>query len=151
MCLRNYAAALEAYQYAAHLTPANPDSYQNIASAYVAAGRNEEAAVALLETLLLDSSRQELLRYLVGIYRQIDRDGCAVTADHSVAQLNTNCALVKTHICRAYAGLSQNFLEAKQPAMANQTRDNAVNTYKCAAAMFDQSHGATIKSTGAGE
>ena len=141
MRLGNYEDALKAYQYMCHLAPANPDSYQSIASAYIAMGRNEEAAITLLEALLLDGSRQEALRYLVEIYRQIDRDGNALifAPGHPVAQLNADCALVKGHICRAYAGLNRVFLDAKQPTLARQTRDNAINTYKCAAALFDKS------------
>ena len=139
MRLGNYVDALKAYQAMAHLAPANPDSYQSIASAYISAGRNEEAAITLLQALLLDGNRQEALRYLVEIYKQIDRDGCALifSPGHPVAQLNADCALVKTHICRAYANLNQTFLDAKQPALAKQTRDNALNTYKCDAALFN--------------
>ena len=139
MRLGNYDEALNAYQYMCHLAPANPDSYQSVASAYISAGRNEEAAITLLEALLLDGGRQEALRYLVEIYRQIDKDGCAIifAPGHPVAQLNADCALVKAHICRAYAGLNRIFLDAKQPALAKQTRDNGINTYKCAAALFD--------------
>ena len=123
-----------------HLAPANPDSYQSIASANIAAGRNEDAAIALLQALLLDGGRQEPLRYLVEIYRQIDRDGTAIifAPGHPVAQLNADCPLVKTHICRAYAGLNRIFLDARQPALAQQTRDNALNNYKCSAALFDR-------------
>jgi len=139
MRLGKYEEALQAYLYMCHLAPANPDSYQSVASAYIAAGRNEEAAITLLEALLLDGGRQEALRYLVEIYRQIDRDGCAIifAPGHPVAQLNADCALVKAHICRAYAGLNRIFLDAKQMALAQQTRDNGINTYKCAAALFD--------------
>ena len=140
MRLGNYDDALKAYQYMTHLAPANPDSYQSVASALIAAGRNEEAAIALLEALLLDGGRQEPLRYLVEIYRQIDRDGCALifAPGHPVAQLNADCPLVKTHICRAYAGLNRIFIDAHQPVLAKQTRDNALNSYKCSAALFDR-------------
>ena len=140
MRLGNYEDALKAYRYMCHLAPANPDSYQSIASAQIAAGNNEDAAISLLEALLLDGGRQEALRYLVEIYRQIDRDGCALifAPGHPVAQLNADCPLVKTHICRAYAALNRTFLDAHQPVLAKQTRDNALNSYKCSAALFDR-------------
>jgi tetratricopeptide (TPR) repeat protein len=139
MRLGNHDEALRAYHYMQHLAPTNPDSYLSIASVYITTGRNEDAAITLLEALLLDSNRQEALRLLVEIYRQIDKDGCAVifTASQQVPQLNADCALVKTHICRAYAGLSQIFARAKQSALAANTRDNAMKTYKCAPELFN--------------
>lgn len=139
MRLGNYAKAHEAYLYMRHLAPTNPDSYLSIASVYITTGKNEAAAIALLQALLLDSSRQEALRLLVEIYRQIDRDGCAViaTPDRQVPQLNADCALVRAHICRAYAGLSQIFAESKQAKLAQQTRENAINNYKCPAELLE--------------
>jgi len=140
MRLNNHDEALRAYFYMQHLSPTNPDGYLSIASVYITTGRNEEAAVTLLEALLLDSNRQEALRLLVEIYRQIDKDGCAVifSPSHPVPQLNADCALVKTHICRAYAGLSTIFAQAKQPALAASTRDNALKNYKCPPELFEQ-------------
>ena len=139
MRLGNHDEALRAYYYMQHLSPTNPDGYLSIASVYITTGKNEDAAVTLLEALLLDSNRQEALRLLVEIYRQIDKDGCAVifSPSHPVPQLNADCALVKSHICRAYAGLSQIFTQAKQPALAASTRDNAIKNYKCPPELFD--------------
>ncbi|MCG3149708.1 MAG: hypothetical protein PCFJNLEI_03173 [Verrucomicrobiae bacterium] len=140
MRLGNHDEALRAYLYMQHLAPTNPDAYLSIASVHITSGRNEEAAVTLLQALLLDSNRQEALRLLVEIYRQIDKDGCAVifSPSHPVPQLNADCQLVKTHICYAYAGLSQIFQRAKQTGLAASTRDNATKNYKCPAELFDR-------------
>jgi tetratricopeptide (TPR) repeat protein len=133
MRLGNYAEALKAYQYMRHLSPTNPDSYLSIASVYITTGKNEDAAITLLQALLLDSNRSEALRLLVEIYRQIDRDGNAVIMlqGRPTPQLNADSPLVKMHICRAYAGLTQIFIETKQFALAQQTQKNAVDNYKC--------------------
>ncbi len=132
--------ALNAYLYMRHLAPTNPDAYMSIASVFIAGGRAEDAAIALLQTLLLDSNRQEALRLLTEIYRQIDRDNCAVTVDPntSAPKLNADCPLVHNHICVAYAGLVQVFAETKQLPLARQTRDNAIKSYGCGRELFEK-------------
>jgi tetratricopeptide (TPR) repeat protein len=138
MRLGNHDEALHAYLYMRHLSPTNPDAYLSIASVHITAGRNEEAAIALLQALLLDSNRQEALRLLVELYRQIDKEGCAVlfAPSRPVPQLNADCPLVRHHICIAYANLSQIFLQARQTGLANQTRASALENYKCSETLF---------------
>lgn len=129
--------ALDAYIYMCHLAPTNPDAYLSIASVLLAAGRIEEAAITLLEALLLDSNRQEALRLVTDIYRQIDTAGCAVVLQpNQPPRLNADCAIVHNHICAAYGGLAKTFLETKQLALAQQTLQNAVQNYHCPPEMF---------------
>ena len=132
--------ALNSYLYMRHLAPTNPDAYLSLASVFIHAGRAEEAAIVLLQTLLLDSNRQQALNLLTEIYRQIDRDNCAVTVDPSTSapRLNADCPLVRKHICLAYAGLTQVFAETKQLALARQTRDNAIKSYACDRELFEK-------------
>ncbi len=123
--------AIEAYLYMRHLSPTNPDAYLSIASVLLAAGRVEDAIINLLQALLLDSNRQDALSTLVGIYRQVDREGCAVVFSQNQPRLNAQCPLVHGHICTAYAGLAQVFLETRNPPLAQQTVDNAIKNYAC--------------------
>jgi len=141
MRLGKYQEALNAYLYMRHLAPTNPDAYLSIASVFVSAGRPEDAAIALLQTLLLDSNRQEALRLLTEIYKQIDKEGCSVIYEPGkpAPKLNADCQLVRNHICTAYAGLVQVFAEARQWSVARQTRDNAMKSYKCAQDLFEKS------------
>jgi tetratricopeptide (TPR) repeat protein len=140
MRLGNYQGALEAYLYMRHLAPTNPDAYLSLASVYIAAGKTEDAAISLLQALLLDSNRQEALRLLVDLYRQVDREGCSVVfaAGQTQPKLNADCALVRNHICTAYYGLIEVFLTAKQWALAQQTKDNALKNYSCPAEPFNK-------------
>lgn len=138
MRLSQLQPALEAYMYMRHLAPTNPDAYLSIASVYLFAGNLEEAAVSLLQALLLDSSRQEALRLLVDIYRQIDREGCAVVMAQDQPRLNADCAIVRNHICLSYYGLVQVFLNAKQYDIAKQTKENALASYNCPPEPFEQ-------------
>ncbi len=131
--LGNHAKALEAYQYMRHLLPTHPDAYLGLSSAYIATGRQEDAAITLMQVLLLDSNQQDALQLLVDIYPGIDREGCAIirVPNRPMPQLNAECGIVKTHLCKAYAGLVRIYIEAKQTAQAEQTRTIALTLYKC--------------------
>ncbi|HUK83593.1 MAG TPA: tetratricopeptide repeat protein [Verrucomicrobiae bacterium] len=140
MRLGNYPGALEAYQYMRHLAPTNPDAYLSLASVYLAEGKTENAAIALIQTLLIDSNREQALQELFGLYRQIDREGCSVvvTPGQQQPKLNADCPLVHKHICAACYGLVEVFVEAKQWGVAEQTRNNALKNYSCSPEPFDK-------------
>jgi protein O-mannosyl-transferase len=138
MRMSQYQQALDAYTYMRHLAPTNPDAYLSIASVYLATGHSEEAGISLLEALLLDSTRTQTLRLLVDIYRQIDHEGCAVIMNSGQPRLNLDCTIVHDHICSAYYGLVQVFVEAKQYDMAKQTKLNALNSYHCPPDAFEK-------------
>lgn len=139
MRLSEYQKALDAYLYMRHLAPTNPDAYLSIASVYLATGHAEEAAVTLLQALLIDGSRTQALRLLADIYRQIDKEGCAVIMNQGEPRLNMDCTIVRNHICSAYYGLIQVFLESKDMELhrkAVEAEQNAVRNYHCPADAF---------------
>jgi protein O-mannosyl-transferase len=138
MRMSQYPQALDAYLAMRHLAPTNPDAYISIASVYLSSGHPEEAAVTLLQALLLDSNRAEALRTLVDIYHQIDHEGCAIIMDKDKPRLNSECALIHNHVCSAYYGLIQVFFEAKQYDLVKQTKQNALKTYHCPPEAFGQ-------------
>jgi len=140
MRLGEYQKALDAYFHMRHLAATNPDSYLSIASVYLATGHAQEGAVTLLEALLLDPNRTQALRLLTEIYRQIDKEGCAlITNGGGEPRLNLNCTIVHNHICSAYYGLMQAFLETKDVDLhrkAAEAADNAVHNYNCPPDIF---------------
>ncbi len=140
MRLGQYRSALDSYLYMRHLSPGNPDAYMSIASVYIAAGKSEDAAIALLQALLLDSNRHDALDTLVSLYRQIDREGCSVVFQpgQQAPKLNADCPLVRSHICMAYYGLVQVFLDAKQYESAEQTKQAALRNYPCSPEQFQK-------------
>jgi tetratricopeptide (TPR) repeat protein len=134
MRMAEYQKALDAYLYMRHLAPTNPDAYLSIASVYLATGHAEEAGISLLQALLLDGSRTQALRLLADIYRQIDKEGCAVIMNQGEPRLNLDCTIVRNHICSAYYGLIQVFLETKDQDLHRKAVDaeqNAVRNYRC--------------------
>lgn len=142
-CMRigQYNDARKAYLYMRHLSPANPDACISLASVAIAQNKLDEAAVFLLETLLLDNSRQEALRTLINVYRQIDREGNALVSPPGAQvqpRLNAESTLVRKHLCAAYLDLVQVFIGAKQYELAQTTRLNALKTCNCPPGPFDQ-------------
>jgi protein O-mannosyl-transferase len=140
MRLGKFQDALNAYLYMRHLSPTNPDAYLSIASVFLAAGQAGDAVIPLLQALLIDSNRHDALQQLIAIYQQIDRDGCSMVREpgNPTPRLNAECPMVHDHICRAYAGLVEVFVEARQRPMAKQTRDSAMKTYHCPTELFDK-------------
>jgi len=65
-------------------------------------------------------------------------EGCAVIMNPGQPRLNLDCAIVRNHICSAYYGLVQVFLEAKQYELAKQTKQNAIQNYHCTPDIFQQ-------------
>jgi hypothetical protein len=45
---------------------------------------------------------------------------------------------VRTNICTAYVGLVQVFLDTTQPALAEQTKQNALKNYSCPPESFNR-------------
>jgi tetratricopeptide (TPR) repeat protein len=139
--------------YMRHLSPTNPDAYLSIASVYLATGHAEEAGISLLQALLLDGSRTQALRLLADIYRQIDKEGCAVIMSQGEPRLNLDCAIVRNHICSAYYGLIQAFLETNDQELhrkAGEAVQNALNNYHCPPDAFKKlipSQPTTVSST----
>jgi tetratricopeptide (TPR) repeat protein len=134
MRLSENSKALDAYLTMRHLAPTNPDAYLSIASVYLATGHADEACTALMQTLLLDSSRTQALRLLADIYRQIDREGCAVVTNQGEPRLNLDCPIVRNQICSAYYGLMQVFLQTKDMDLhrrAAEAEQNALHNYHC--------------------
>jgi tetratricopeptide (TPR) repeat protein len=140
MRLGQYADAREAYRYMRHLAPTNPDAYISLATVAVAENKQEEAAIYLLQALLLDNSRQEVLRALINVYRQIDKDGNALIISPGLIQsqprLNADSPLVRRHLCAAYTELVRTFVEAKQYELAQNTYQSALRSYNCAPETF---------------
>ncbi len=138
MRLLKYGNALQEFFYAQHLVPNNPDIYLNIGRAYLAMGQKEDAAVALLQTYLLDNSRRDVGGQLLELYRDLDRDNCAIIGVDNKSQLNLGCPIIRRHVCLAYLGLTRVFIEAKQEALARQFKDIAIKNYSCAPEEFNR-------------
>jgi hypothetical protein len=103
---------------------------------YLLANHPEEAAITLVEALLIDGNRKDALSALTDIYRQIDHEGCALVTTGGQPRLNADCAIVHNHLCSAAIGLIRIFVEAKQFDVAAQMQHTALQTYHCPSELF---------------
>jgi hypothetical protein len=85
------------------VNPSNVEAYTEIADAYLAQGRGEDAAIALAEGMFVTqdgSLRADLLK----LYQSgVDQAGCAVIPGPRGPALNPSCAIVKRDLCAASA------------------------------------------------
>jgi protein O-mannosyl-transferase len=91
--------ALSAATQARTLDPSNVDAYGEIAGAYLAQSRGEDAAIALAEGMFATSDsglREDLLK----LYQSgVDTKGCAVVAGPRGPALNPACDIVQRDLC----------------------------------------------------
>jgi tetratricopeptide (TPR) repeat protein len=93
--------ALTAALQAQTIDPANAGVYDQIADAYFAQGRGEDAAIALAEGMFLSGDRG-LLDELLKLYQSgVDSKGCAVKAGPHGPTLNPACEIVVRDLCAA--------------------------------------------------
>lgn len=136
--LSEYDKALQAFLQMRHLVPDNPDVYLNIGRVLLAMGKKEAAAVSLLQTCLLDNNRKDAWSQLLELYRDLDRDNCAVVVIEGRQQLNFDCPVVRRHVCAAYLDMVRVFVETKQGASARRIKEVAIKNYSCAPEEFDR-------------
>ena len=95
--------ALAAATQAQAIDPANSAAYDEMADAYFAQQRGEDAAVTLAEGGLLTGDRN-LREELIKLYQSgLDEQGCAVVQGPRGPALNPNCAIVRRDLCEAAA------------------------------------------------
>jgi hypothetical protein len=101
--LRQVEQALPPAREARAINPANVEVYTQIADAYLAQGRGEDAAIALAEGMFVTgdaSLRDDLLK----LYQSgVDTNGCAVIPGPRGAALNPGCEIVRRDLCAGTA------------------------------------------------
>jgi hypothetical protein len=111
--LGNAGEALPSAIRAQKIEPANVEVYGQIADAYLAQSRGEDAAIALAQGMFATSSallRSDLLK----LYQSgVDAQGCAVINGPRGPALNPACDIVRRDLCAAAA-------QAHRPDLAGQ-------------------------------
>jgi tetratricopeptide (TPR) repeat protein len=101
--LGNAGEALSAANHARTIDPTNVDVYGEIADAYLAQSRGEDAAIALAQGMFATSNgmlRDDLLK----LYQSgVDAKGCAVISGPRGPALNPACDIVRRDLCAAAA------------------------------------------------
>jgi tetratricopeptide (TPR) repeat protein len=97
--LRRPREAGQAFRYGRALR-ALPEFSEGLAEAWRAQGDERQAAIALMEGLLMDPAQRRLAARLAELYRQTQPASCAVNS----TGIDMDCPLVREHLCAAARG-----------------------------------------------
>jgi protein O-mannosyl-transferase len=126
--------AYDAASYVRMLAPRYIGAYEVMGEALIAANRREDAAVELLEGLVVSRGDKGLMPLLQQAYnRSLDPNNCAFMQDASGASLNGRCEIVHKDLCEASARIIKNALEEQHAGLAGQMRNQAVTQFGCSA------------------
>src|SRR5262249_17335201 len=114
--------------------PVNPEAYRQMAYAFAAAHEMDEAAVALLQGLLMTSD-VSLRSDLMNLYRTAEGlNSCALKFGPGGASLNLACDQVRKSLCPASVEVVKAAIERSQWQAAKKLKQTSVRDYGCAAA-----------------
>ena len=94
--------AVEEARLALSMHPAGAEAFRQIFYALATGGYLEEAAVALFEGVFV-TSQASLMPDLVNLYKNLDKDGCAVMNSPNGPVVNPACPIVHKDMCAAGA------------------------------------------------
>ena len=113
--------AYEATARAVDVDPLNADGYRRLAALLAARGQNDDAAITLIQGILLTSDmglRQDLLDLYA---RGLDTEHCATRAQGQYsAAMNPACGIVRRHSCAALAKAVDVYLKVHDQAQAER-------------------------------
>jgi tetratricopeptide (TPR) repeat protein len=124
--------AMEAFEYGRILRPA-PEFFEDMSDAWLVMGDPRQAAIVLIEGLLVDNSYTKLASELVELYRQTDPRSCAVRDAGGALSLDPACPLVHDQVCTAFRNVKQLYMQMGQEPMAVGTARRAVSEAGCPA------------------
>jgi tetratricopeptide (TPR) repeat protein len=124
--------AMEAFEYGRILRPA-PEFFEDMSAGWRAMGDPRQAAIVLMEGLLVDKSYTRLASELVELYQQTSPGSCALLSAGGSLSLNPACPLVHDQICTAFRNVQQLFMRMGQEPMAVSTGRRAVSEMGCPA------------------
>jgi hypothetical protein len=135
MCLSDPRKAVEAFQYGRMLQP-DADFFQEMSAAYRAMGDPQQAAITLMEGLGVDSSHTQFASELVGLYRQMEPQTCAIRNVGGSVSLNLDCPLVHGQLCTASRNVALLYRQKGQEPMAASTVRSAIRDLGCPVELF---------------
>jgi tetratricopeptide (TPR) repeat protein len=134
-----YDRAYQSLLYQKHLNPREPQIYVKICALQLAQHQYEAAAASIVETLLMDSNRQELWIMLAKLYASFGQRGAgAILNQGDRFTLNMQQPLVHEQVINAYRDLIRTFRSAKQFNVAEELRKTAVQQFHFNDSDFDE-------------
>jgi hypothetical protein len=135
MCYLRLGRNQEAYDAASRvrmLSSRFTGAYEVMGEALIAANRREDAAIELIEGLVVSGGDQRLIPLLQKAYNHsLDPNDCGFMQDASGASLNGRCAIVHKDLCEASARIIRIELNEQHSGLAGQMRNQAVMQFGC--------------------
>jgi tetratricopeptide (TPR) repeat protein len=130
--------AISKLTYELHLAPASSEAYFNIGNLQFAQRKYDDAAVSMIESILVDPARPQPWQALRAIYSQFGpyADDAFIQQDGHL-QLNFHEPFMRDQITSASSNLIRTFLSAHVPALADQIRQIATQRYDLPRSLFD--------------
>jgi hypothetical protein len=127
--------ALEAFRYGLTISP-EVELFEDMSRAYRVRSEPRQAEITLMEALVVDPSAARLASELVQLYKDFDRESCAVRNTGGSASLNLECPLVHDELCTAAHNVALRYNETAKRAQGAATAANAIKDFGCPASLF---------------
>jgi hypothetical protein len=130
--------ASDAAAEAGTIDPLRPQLYAQMADIASAAGRLDDAAIALVEGAFV-SSDQSLRQDLVELYRRgMDPRSCALVQGPRGAAINPGCPVVHGHVCAASIYTVKTLAAARQKDLAQTRKKMFIEQFGCPRGPLDE-------------
>jgi len=113
----------------------DPEFSNELSQAWQAKGDSGQAAMALMEGLVLDPNASQLAAALAELYRKTAAGSCAI-ANSAAGGINLQCPLVHDQFCSASRNVSLFYQQRNQAAKASATVRSAIQDFGCPAQAF---------------
>ena len=134
--------AAEAFARGRAMRP-DPELFQELARAWLVQGKWEEAAIALMEGIVIDPNAGALPGELAGIYRRQAPGTCALQGNN----INVECPMVHDQLCTASRNVAKSHRENRRVSMADETVRVAIQSLRCNPQMFQPANAAAENTT----
>jgi hypothetical protein len=127
--------ALESLAYGRRLSPL-VEFLEEESRAYRDLGDSDQAAVALLEGMILDRDSQRLAAGIVQLYRATAPQSCAVEFRGGNYSFKIQCPLVHGHVCQAAHNVAAAYRDSGSTDQATATAQFGIGGLGCPASLF---------------
>jgi tetratricopeptide (TPR) repeat protein len=135
MRVSDFRKAIEAFEYGRTLRP-DAEFFEEMPAAYRALGDPQQAAIALMEGLVVDSSHTQFASELVELYQQTAPQSCAIRDAGGSVSLNLDCPLVHSQLCTASRNVALMYRQMGQELTAATTARSAIRDLGCPVQLF---------------
>jgi tetratricopeptide (TPR) repeat protein len=133
--LQQWQPALQSLSYGRELSPL-PEFSEEASQVYRDMGNPDQAAVALLEGMIIDPRSRRLAGKVVQLYQATAPRTCAVETNGNGSSFNPQCPLVHNHICEAARNVMGGYRSYGKADRAAATAQTAISGMGCPASLF---------------